>query len=64
MTPKKVCEKMKMIELYQRVLNGDKFKSLKDINLGCLPVKQPVDLVGRSPIMQELAKRYSYNLKR
>lgn len=58
-----MCEKMKMIELYQRFLKGEKFKSLQDINLGCLPVKKPVDLVGRSPIMQELAKKYSYNLK-
>lgn len=53
---------MKMLELYRRYLNGEKFKSLGDINFGCLPVKKPVDLVGRSPIMQELARKYSYNL--
>ena len=50
---------MKVSEIYKRYLNGKKFKSIKEINLGHLPVKRPVDLVGPSPIMQELAKKHS-----
>ena len=45
---------MKVFKIYERYLNGEKFKSVSEINLGYLSVKQPADLVGRSPIMQEL----------
>jgi hypothetical protein len=54
---------MKIVEIYERYLNGKKFKSISEINLGHLPVKQPADLVGASPIMQELAKRHSTSLR-
>jgi len=50
---------LKISEVYKRYLNGEKFKNIREINLGYLPIKQPVDLVGRSPIMQELAKKHS-----
>ena len=50
---------MRIVEIYEKHLNGEKFKSLSEINLGELPVKQPADLVGSSPIMQELAKKHS-----
>ena len=54
---------MKIAEIYQRYLNGEKFKSISDINLGRLPVKHPADLVGSSPIMQVLAEKHSKNLR-
>jgi hypothetical protein len=50
---------MKIIDIYEKYLKGEKFKSIREINLGELPVKQPADLVGSSPIMQELAKKHS-----
>ena len=55
--------RMKIVEIYERYLNGGEFKSISEINLGHLPVKQPADLVGASPIMQELAKRHSTSLR-
>lgn len=54
---------MKITEIYKRYVNGEKFKSISEMNLGYLSVKQPVDLVGRSPIMQELAKKHSKYVK-
>lgn len=54
---------MKVFKIYERYLNGEKFKSVSEINLGYLSVKQPADLVGRSPIMQELAKKHSKYFK-
>ncbi|MEK4485896.1 hypothetical protein MHH81_09920 [Psychrobacillus sp. FSL H8-0484] len=54
---------MKISEIYAKYLKGEKFKSISDINLGRLPVKHAADLVGSSPIMQELAKKHSKNLK-
>ncbi|MGE8077481.1 hypothetical protein [Peribacillus loiseleuriae] len=36
--------------------------SIREMNLGDLPIKQPADLVGRSPIMQDLAKKHSKHL--
>ncbi|MFJ7935919.1 hypothetical protein [Sporosarcina sp. NPDC096371] len=50
---------MKIVEIYEKYLRGEKFKSMSEIKLGELPVKQPADLVGTSPIMQELAKKHS-----
>ncbi|WP_186670660.1 hypothetical protein [Sporosarcina sp. BP05] len=54
---------MKIVEIYERYLKGEKFKSISEINLGYLPVKQPADLVGQSPIMQKLAEKHSKNLR-
>ncbi|TQR18485.1 hypothetical protein [Psychrobacillus soli] len=54
---------MKMSEIYKKYLNGEKFKSISEINLGSLPVKHPADLVGSSPIMQVLAEKHSKNLR-
>ena len=54
---------MKITEIYERYLNGEKFKSISEMNLGYLSVKHPADLVGRSPIMQELAKKHSKYVK-
>ncbi|MEK3977489.1 hypothetical protein MKY37_00195 [Psychrobacillus sp. FSL K6-2836] len=54
---------MKISEIYKRYLNGEKFKSISDINLGKLPIKHAADLVGSSPIMQEIAKKHSKSLK-
>lgn len=53
---------MKISQIYERYLNGEKFKSIREINLGYFPIKRPADLVGRSPIMQELAKKHSKHL--
>jgi len=54
---------MKISEIYKKYLNGEKFKSINEINLGRLPVKHPADLVGSSPIMQALAEKHSKNLR-
>jgi hypothetical protein len=54
---------LKIVEIYERYLKGEKFKSISEINLGNLPVKQPADLVGQSPIMQKLAKKHSKCLR-
>ena len=54
---------MKIIEIYERYLNGEKFKSISEINLGQLPVNHPADLVGQSPIMQKLAEKHSRSLR-
>ncbi|MBO0600161.1 hypothetical protein I2483_00665 [Sporosarcina sp. E16_3] len=54
---------MKIVEIYERYLKGEKFKSISEINLGNLPVKQPADLVGQSPIMQKLAEKHSKYLR-
>lgn len=53
---------MKISEIYKRYLKGEKFKNIRDINLGYLPIKRPADLVGPSPIMRELAKKHSKHL--
>jgi len=54
---------MKIVEIYERYLNGEKFKSIAEINLGQLPVNHPVDLVGPSPIMRKLAEKHSKSLR-
>ncbi|WP_313892396.1 hypothetical protein [Psychrobacillus sp.] len=54
---------MKISDIYKRLLNGEKFKGVRDINPERLPVKNPADLVGSSPIMQKMAKKHSKNLK-
>ena len=55
--------KMKISEIYKRYLKGEKFKSISELNLRSLPIKQAADLVGSSPIMQEIAKKHSKSLK-
>lgn len=54
---------MKIGELYSKYLNGERFKSMREIDVGYLPVKHPKDLVGNSTILQALAKRHSKSLK-
>jgi len=53
---------LKISEIYRRYLNGEKFKSISEINLRKLPIKHAADLVGSSPIMQEIAKKHSKSL--
>lgn len=50
---------MKMNELYEKHLNGEKFKEIKDIKLGQLPVRYPVDLVGENKTMKRIALKHS-----
>lgn len=53
-----------MYEIYQRFINGEKFKGVSDIKLDELPINNPADLVGPSKIMQALAEKHSTDLKR
>jgi hypothetical protein len=55
---------MKLNDLYKRYMDGEKFKRLSEMDIGNLPIKHPSDLVGRSPIMQKLAKKHSKYLKK
>lgn len=54
---------MKIRDIYNRLLKGEKFKNVSDIKLNQLPVKHPADLVGPSPIMQEMAEKHSKHFK-
>lgn len=56
-------EAMKIRDIYERLLRGEKFKGVNEIKLNHLPVKRPADLVGPSPIMQEIAEKHSKHFK-
>jgi hypothetical protein len=49
---------MSMMEIYKKVLRGEKFKSISDLQLHKLSIKKPQDLVANSPIMQDMIAKH------
>ncbi|PKR83407.1 hypothetical protein [Heyndrickxia camelliae] len=50
---------MRTLELYKRYLRGERFKSVRDVDLNHLSVRQPSDLIANSIIMQDMARKHS-----
>ncbi|MDP5277045.1 hypothetical protein [Chengkuizengella axinellae] len=48
-----------MSEVYKRLLKGEKFKKISDLNLKELDIKQPSELVGSNPVMKEAARKHA-----
>jgi hypothetical protein len=53
-----------MLEIYQQVLQGKKFKSISDLNLGVLSIKHPSELCANSPVMQAIIAKHWDAVKR
>jgi hypothetical protein len=47
-----------MLEIYQQLLQGKKFKNISDLNLDYLSIKHPNELCANSPIMQEMIAKH------
>ncbi|NDI34071.1 hypothetical protein [Chengkuizengella sediminis] len=54
---------MAMAEIYKRLLKGEKFKKISDLNLKELDIKDPSELVGSNPVLKEAARKHARNLQ-